>query len=177
MKSANRQRLALTLMVVAGICAVLVRPAAAQDRPGPAVEFAGGALLFVDDATKTEPFAGAAARFYVTPRVSVGPEVAFSSGDNRSHLMVTGNVTLDLLDPVRGRPRAVTPFLVIGAGFFQTRERFFDDAIFNSGEGAFTAGGGVRARFGQRLVAGGEARFGWELHWRVNGFVGVQLGP
>jgi hypothetical protein len=166
---------ALILLALAG--ALVAAPAAAQDRPGPAVEFAGGALLFVDDATKIEPFVGGAARFYVTPRVSIGPEVAYSRGDNRSHLMVTGNVTFDLLGPGPGGPRSVTPFLVIGGGFFQTRERFFDDAIFKSGEGAFTAGGGARARIGQRLIAGGEARFGWELHWRVNGFVGVQLGP
>ena len=43
-------------------------------------------------------------------------------------------------------------------------------------EGAFTAGGGVRAFASDRVTVGIDARVGWELHLRVNGFVGVRLG-
>jgi hypothetical protein len=146
-----------------------------QERPAPVVEFAAGGLFFPDDGGSVdESLLGGAARFYVTPRLSIGPEVAFINGGNRDHLMLTGNVTYDFLSPVGGRPAPVTPFVVVGGGLFRTDETFFDDAVTHS-EGAFTAGGGVRARLGDRVVAGGEARFGWELHFRVNGFIGIAL--
>ena len=90
--------------------------------------------------------------------------------------MLTGNVTFDLIRPAtRGRPRAVTPFVVAGGGLFQTRSSFAIED-FTSSEGAFTAGGGVRGHIGDRVIVGGEARIGWELHIRANAFVGVRLG-
>jgi hypothetical protein len=41
---------------------------------------------------------------------------------------------------------------------------------------AFTAGDGVRALVGKAVIVGAEARVGWELHVRVNGVLGIQLG-
>ena len=38
------------------------------------------------------------------------------------------------------------------------------------------AGGGVRALVGKAVIVGAEARVGWELHLRVNGLLGIQLG-
>jgi hypothetical protein len=75
--------------------------------------------------------------------------------------MLTGNVTFDLVTPVKGDPHL---------------ESFFDSETFTSREGAFTAGGGVRGRIGERTMLGIEARVGWELHVRVNAIVGVHLG-
>jgi hypothetical protein len=69
----------------------------------------------------------------------------------------------------------VTPFLVAGAGLFRTRQEFPRD-IFTHTEGAFTAGGGVRARVGDVVTVGGEVRLGWELHLRFNAVVGIRLG-
>src|SRR5262245_57432376 len=106
------------------LLALLTQPAAAQERPRPTGELAAGALLFADDGVVTERFFGGTARWYVLPRVGVGPEIAYIAGDNHSHLMLTGNVTLDLVAPSNDQPRAVTPFLVVGGGLFQTRERF-----------------------------------------------------
>jgi Outer membrane protein beta-barrel domain len=164
---------AVALMLMA---APFARSAVAQERPAPVVEFAAGALLFPDDGeTVPEGFAGGTARFYLTPRLSVGPEVAFVKGDNHDHFMLTGNVTYDFLGPVGGRPAPVTPFVVAGAGLFRTQEGF-PIGDFSHTEGAFTAGGGLRALLGERVTVGAEARLGWELHVRVNGFVGVRLG-
>ena len=150
--------------------------AAAQERPGPVGEFAAGAMLFADDGVVTEGTVGGTGRFYVSPRISVGPEVAYISGTNHSHLMLTGNVTIDLVRPVNREPRAVTPFVVAGGGLFQTRESFPQREVFTSTEGGFTAGGGVRALAGKHVVVGAEARIGWELHIRFNGLVGVRFG-
>jgi hypothetical protein len=148
----------------------------AQPRPSTVVELAAGALLFPDEGIVTEGFVGGAGRLYVSPRISIGPEVAWIHGDNHSHLMATGNVTIDLLrsDQTGAAPR-VTPFVVVGAGVFQTREQFFNGP-YTSHEGAFTAGGGVRAAAGSRMFIAAEARVGWEMHLRVNGVVGVRLG-
>jgi hypothetical protein len=148
--------------------------AAAQNVPTPAAELSIGWVGFADDGIVSETMVGGTVRFYLTPRVSVGPEVVYIKGSSHSHLMVTGNVTYDVLEPVRGRPRLVTPYLVAGGGVFQTRDEFRGET-FKSNEGAFTAGGGLRAVAEDRVIVGVEARVGWELHLRVNGFLGVQF--
>jgi hypothetical protein len=166
-------RVAIVVFVL--LAAPMAHLAAAQDRPGPAMELAAGWVGFADDGIVSEGLVGGAARWYLLPRFSVGPEVVYISGDDHSHLMVTGNVTWDVLAPTNRRPRAATPFLVAGGGVFQTREHFFN-GTYTSSEGAFTAGGGVRALVADRLTLGFEMRVGWELHIRINGLIGLRLG-
>ena len=153
----------------------LARPAAAQEQPRLVVEVEAGWLGFADDGIVSESMVGGTARWYVSRRISLGPEVIYADGRNHSHLIVTGNVTYDLLAPNDRRSRRITPFVVAGGGLFQTRETRFN-GDFTSTEGAFTAGGGVRALAGDRVTIGLDTRVGWELHLRVNGFVGLRLG-
>ena len=61
-------------------------------------------------------------------------ELVYIHGTNHSHLVVTGNVTWDVLAPTNGRPRAVTPFLIARGGAFQTREHLFN-GTYTSSEG------------------------------------------
>jgi hypothetical protein len=149
--------------------------AAAQEHPLSAIEIGAGWMGFADDGIVSETSIEGTARWYVSPRISVGPEVVYVNGSNHSHLIVTGNITYDLLSPTNGRPRRATPFLAAGGGLFQTRETF-SDGDFTSSEGAFTAGGGVRAVLSDGVTIGVDTRVGWELHLRVNGFVGLRLG-
>jgi hypothetical protein len=165
-----------SVVALALLVSSMVDPAEAQDRPGPAAEFAAGWVGFPDNAIANESLVGGAARWYLLPRISVGPEVIYINGDNHSHLVVTGNLTFDILGPIDRRPRPVTPFLVGGGGIFQTRE-LFPTGTYTSGDPAFTAGGGVRALVANRVTVGIDARIGWELHLRVNGTVGLRLGP
>jgi hypothetical protein len=169
-----------TLAAAIMMGALAAYPAAAQAqegrRPAPVVEFAAGSFLFPDDAIVHEGFVGASVRFHLLPRLSVGPEVAYVQGGNHSHLVATGNVTFDFIGPVAGREPAVTPFVVAGGGVFSSRQPTFQFGPTTHNEGAFTAGGGVRARVGERVYVGGEARLGWEAHVRVNAVVGVRLG-
>ena len=44
----------------------------------------------------------------------------------------TLNVIVDLVTPVNGDPPLVTPFVVVGAGRFQTRESFLDNETFTA---------------------------------------------
>ncbi len=147
----------------------------AQERPAPAVEIAAGWVGFADDGVVGESLIGGAGRVYVSPRVAVGPELAVIRGLRHHHLVVTGNVTFDLLASRNGRRRRFAPFVIAGAGVFQTRQEFPSGA-FRSSEGAFTLGGGARALLGDHLTAGVEARLGWELHLRLNGVLGWQFG-
>lgn len=169
----------IRLVMALGSIVLLVVPmagaAAAQEKPSPVVEAEAGWMGFVDDAIVNERLVGGTARWYVSPRISLGPEAVYVNGSHHSHLILTGNITYDVLSPANGHSRPVTPFLVAGGGLFRTRETFFS-GDFTSTEGAFTAGGGFRASAGDRVTIGIDARVGWELHVRVNGFVGLRLG-
>lgn len=173
-----QQRAVGTLLRAAALALLslpMAHPVGAQDRPRPTAEFAAAWVGFADDGVVSEGLIGGAGRWYLRPRVSVGPEVVYIRGNNHRHLIATGNVTWDLRAPTRG-PSSITPFVVVGAGLFQTRETFFSRP-FTSNEGAFTAGGGVRANVSDRVTIGVDARVGWELHLRVGGVMGIRLGP
>jgi hypothetical protein len=170
--SSARRAAALAALLLAPILTVV---ASAQERPSPALDLSAGWVGFGDDGIVSEGMVGGAARFYLTPRLAIGPELLYISGDNHSHLVLTGNLTFDILAPRAGRAPAVTPFLVVGGGMFQTRESFANEDYTHT-EGAFTAGGGVRAAVGDRVTVGVDARIGWEPHIRINGVVGVRLG-
>jgi hypothetical protein len=137
------------------------------------MEFTAGYAGFADDGTINHGVFGGAIRFHLSPRVSVGPELAYmiGPGDDRD-LFFTGNLTFDVLAP---RPaRRVTPFLVIGGGLFRHSDRFGPET-YSSVEGAVTGGGGVRAWVSDRVYIASELRVGWELHYRLTGTVGVSL--
>jgi hypothetical protein len=148
-------------------------PAAAQipSTPSAAAEVIAGYAGFVDDVFVDHTAVGGSARIYLSPRISVGPEIVYMKGprDDRD-LFVTGNLTFDLIAATDGRP--VVPFLVIGGGYFRHSDRF-GGTTFSSGEGAVTGGGGARVRLTDRLFALGEFRLGWEPHYRITGGVGV----
>lgn len=163
--------LASWCLAAPGLCGVTF----AQARPSPALDVSAGWVGFADDGIVSETAVGGDARFYLSPRFAVGPELLFIGGDNHSHLVFTGNVVFDLVAPRAGQPAPVTPFLVAGGGLFQTRESFFGEDVTHT-EGAFTAGGGVRAAVSDRVTLGVDARIGWEAHIRLSGTLGVRLG-
>lgn len=159
---------------IAVLLLLLAAPAAAQNRPAPDLDLSAGWVGFADDGIVSEFPLGVAAHWYLTPRISVGPEFTFIAGDSHSHQVLTGNVTFDFLSPRGGALRA-TPFVVIGGGLFRTSEAF-SGASFSSSEGAFTLGAGFRAPISDGVTAGIDARIGWEAHLRLTGVVGVRLG-
>jgi hypothetical protein len=166
----NRRLLILAFSIVV----VVPDIALAQSRPAPVVEVLAGWVGFADDGIASEMMVGGAARWYVSSRFAIGPEVIYMAGSNHSHLMITGNATFDLARPINNRPRTITPFLVAGGGVFQTSENFRTET-FRSSEGAFTFGGGVRVAASDRVTVGVDARIGWEAHMRVNAVAGIRL--
>ncbi len=160
------------VVFLTALLALIPLAAAAQGtKPTPAVEITGGYAGFVDDATISHRVMGGALRFHLSPRVSVGPELQYMIGPGTDRdLILTGNITFDLLPP----SRKVTPFLVAGGGLFHHSDSF-GGRTFSSSEGAFTAGGGVRAWVTDRVYVASEFRLGWELHARVSGTVGIAI--
>jgi hypothetical protein len=170
-----RSRLAAAIVISTVAPLAMPDVAAAQGRPRPAAEVAVGWVGFADDGIVSESLVGAAGRWYLSPRIGIGPEIVYISGNRHSHLVITGNLTWDCFAPANAQRRGFTPFLVAGGGVFQTRESFVR-GTFTSHDGAFTAGGGIRALIGDRIIVGLDARVGWEPHVRINGTIGVQLG-
>jgi hypothetical protein len=170
----SRRRTVLRLTAVALAMIVPTLPASAQDRPAPALDLGSGWVGFADDGIVSEWPIAMAARWYLTPRISIGPEVTFIAAGSHSHQIVTGNLTVDVLAPRNGAPR-ITPFILVGGGLFRTREGFANRPPFSATEGAFTVGGGVRVPLNDRIGAGIDARLGWEPHLRVTGFISVAL--
>ncbi len=153
------------------IVALLAWPAALEARQTALrVDLTAAWVGFADDGIVSEALVGGAARWRLTRRISLGPEAVFIQGDNHSHFVLTGNLTFDFTPA-----GVVQPFVVVGAGLFQTRESFTGEN-FTSSEGAFTVGGGVRGRITDRVSAGVDARVGWEPHLRIGGTVGIRLG-
>ena len=134
----------------------------------PAASMQGLVRTLTRDFADTTP---GTVRRHVSPRASIGPEfVIMSNSDSLRDriVMLTGNVVFDAAPDAR-----VSAFAIGGVGMFWGREQLRDGPYW-SGDPAFTAGGGLRARLAESVVVGGEYRIGWELHQRVSGFAGVR---
>jgi hypothetical protein len=141
--------------------------AAAQ--PAPAVEGAYGGAWFVDDGAIGHHVWAARFGWPVTRRISIGPEATWMIGPGSDRdFTLTGNVVYTFRD------RGPAPYVVGGAGLFRHSDRF-NRTTFTSTEGAFTAGGGVRIPIGRRWYLAPDARFGWELHTRIQLGAGILL--
>jgi hypothetical protein len=151
-------------------------PARAQSiRPPASIEILAGHAGFADEATIEHAVFGGAGRVYLTPRISIGPEVTYmhGPGDDRDWFFL-GNFIFDFRSPVAGRPPRVSPFVIAGAGFFTHSDRV-GTGIYTSGGGTFAAGAGTRVNVTDRVYVMGDLRFGWEWHYRITGGVGVSM--
>ena len=169
-------RIAVPVLMV--ILAAL--PSSAQDagtnpNPPPAVELTIGHAGLVDDTTIHGTVVGGAMRLYLSPRVSIGPELTYvRAPGGESSLFLTGNVIVDLIRSRGGRPERVVPFVVAGGGFFRHTDPNGAQE-FSHVEGAVTGGGGARIWLAKRIYAAAEGRIGWEPHIRITGTIGVEL--
>jgi hypothetical protein len=165
----------LPLLLVSAALALSPIASFAQSSSGAiGVEAAGGYAGFADDAIAVHSLVGGAARWRVAPRIWIGPEITYMKGEGEhSDLMLTGNVTVDLLERRPGRQ--ALPYLLVGGGLFQTRDRFGTET-FTSSDGAFTAGAGVRVFLTDSFYVAPEFRGGWEPHFRISVSAGVQFG-
>ena len=119
-------------------------------------------------------------RVFVTPRLAVGPEVAYLSGESdASNLTVTANVTFDFVRD-DGR-RRIVPYLVAGGGYLRRKTLVGGGAgstalvPFTSSEGTMSAGIGARIALGSQMFVAPEFRLGWEPESRLAVTIGVRF--
>ena len=168
-------RMVLRAVVPLLLVSVLPGVAAAQERPW-AAEVAAGHAAFVDDSTKHFFVAGGRVRRYVTPRVSVGPQLIVMTGGSGGvrdrNITLFGDVVFDLFrDDAQGA--RVIPFVAGGAGIHWIRDEVRDGYFWGRQLGA-SAGGGFRVRINRATAASIEYRLGSELYQQITGSVGVR---
>jgi hypothetical protein len=158
----------MALLWSAGVDAQTLPPTVGPGVPFEGEAVAGGAW-FLDDDAIGHGIAGVGVRFWLTPRLAVGPEYTYwvGPGDDRDQTL-TGNLTYAFRDS------GLTPFVVAGGGLYHHSDRF-GGQTFSSSEGAFTAGGGVRIPFSSGWYVAPEARVGWEPHIRLHVAVGKRF--
>lgn len=156
---------ALSLLIILGSAV----PALAQRAPD--VDFRGGWSGFADESIVHHATLGAAARFRLGNRVSLGPEIVYMLGPGRDRDVFANAV---LVTNLRGPAARVMPYAVVSAGAMWHRGNFtwFDDwyRAWNVNGGL-----GVRVPVGERLALGGEARVGSELELRLSAVLTVSL--
>lgn len=165
-----------SLALIFGMAASLglgASPAFPQALRVASLEVVTGHAGFVDDAWDHRLMAGGVARFALTPRLTVGPEVVYLDGANGRHdLTVTGTGTFDLASPASSR--RVVPFIVFGAGLIRQTSLVGGGpgtaALFpySSFEGTVSGGIGARVALSRTLFIAPDVRLGWEPETRLS---------
>jgi hypothetical protein len=158
------------------------QPVLAQENPAPAVEFFIGRSGFIDEVWDYFTTIGGGARVYVTPRLSIGPEIAYLTGTSgaleASHLSVAGTLTFEA-NRDASWPRIV-PYLVVGGGYLRQKTVVGRGpgnpglAPFISSEPTVSAGIGARINLGSRMFVAPEFRLGWEPESRIAVTIGMR---
>ena len=125
---------------------------------------------FLDESAIPHSMIGAGARFFVIPRLGIGPELIHmrGPGQDRDWALMT-NATFDLRSRQGHR---VIPYVMAGAGMM--RHRNGTEPRFSCGCGLFVnLGVGTRILVSDRWFVAPEFRIGVEPHWRVGVSVGM----
>ena len=167
-------------LIITSILSGAGQPVFAQDKPAPIVEAVVGQSGFIDEAWDYFGTIGGAVRVFITPRLAIGPEVAYLSGEfDASNLTVTANMTLDIV-PDDGR-RRVVPYLVAGGGYLRQKTLVGGGpgstalVPFTSSEGTMSAGLGARIALGSNVFVAPEFRLGWEPETRIAVTIGLRF--
>ena len=167
-------------LIITLIRSEVAQPVFAQDRPAPIVEAVVGQSGFIDEAWDYFGTIGGGARLFVTPRLAIGPEVAYLSGEfDASNLTVTANMTFDIVRD-DGR-RRVVPYLAAGGGYLRQKTLVGGGpgstalVPFTSSEGTMSAGIGARIALGSQMFVAPEFRLGWEPESRLAVTIGVRI--
>ena len=167
-------------LTIAAMLAGVAQPVFAQGRPAPIVEAVVGQSGFIDEAWDYFGTIGGGVRVFVTPRLAIGPEVAYLSGEfDASNLTVTANMTFDIVRD-DGR-RRIVPYLVAGGGYLRQKTLVGGGpgstalVPFTSSEGTMSAGVGARIALGSYMFVAPEFRLGWEPESRIAVTIGVRF--
>ena len=141
--------------------------ASAQQKPQPEIKGTVGWVGFIDEDWINHGMFGAAARFYVTPRIGIEPEIAYmiGPGSDRDVLLIP-HVTFDF------RPgETVRPYLIGGVGLLHHSQKI-GPIRFSDNEWAGNGGVGVKFFLTPKLFVAPEFRLGFEPIMRIAATIG-----
>ena len=177
-----RSRILMSVSIATTLCGGTIVPVLAQARPAPIIEAIIGRSSFIDEAWDHFTTVGGGARVFVTPRLAIGPEIAYLRSEfdalEASSLSVTGNITVDFVRD--NGDRRVVPYLAAGGGYLRQRTLVGSGPEstalrpFVSSEGTVSGGVGVRIALASRVFVAPEFRMGWEPEARIALMVGVR---
>ena len=125
-----------------------------------------GIASFLDESFDHHLLTGASARFYITRRFSIEPEVLYlRRGRTHSDIIIMPNVVWDF-----GGERVV-PYVTGGIGLLRTSDGGFIGG-FSHTEGTISVGIGTKIYLNDRWFVAPEARLGFEAHVRASVGVG-----
>jgi hypothetical protein len=175
-------RLATALTIALTLSGV-AQPVLAQDQPRSIVEAVVGRSGFIDETWDYFGTIGGGARVFVTPRLAIGPEIAYLSGEfdalEASNLTITANLTFDIVRD--DGTRRVVPYVAAGGGYLRQKTLFGSGpgstalVPYTSSEGTLSAGGGVRIALGSHMFVAPEFRLGWEPETRIAVTIGMRF--
>jgi hypothetical protein len=170
-------------LAIAATLSEVGQPVLAQDKPALIVEAVVGRSGFIDEAWDYFGTIGGGARVFVTPRLAIGPEVAYLSSEEdvpeASNLTVTANMTFDIVRDDGGR--WIVPYLAVGGGYLRQKTTVGSGpgstarVPFTSSEGTMSAGAGARIALGSHLFVAPEFRLGWEPETRIAVTIGMRF--
>ena len=149
--------------------ALLVGPATAQ-RP---IDVRGtfGTAAFADDSAQVHSSVGASARFYVTSRFAIEPEVAYLRLNRNHHdWLFMPNVSFDF----RSLNNRVVPYAIGGVGYLRVSDGFV--RLFTVDTWVAEGGGGAKIYLNRGVFVAPEARIGSELYVRATISLGYTFG-
>jgi hypothetical protein len=129
-----------------------------------------GAAGFVDDSGSHRTF-GASARFYITRRFAIEPEIQYLALNRNHHDWIfLPNASFDF----RSIDKRVIPYVIGGVGYLR-----ISDGIarrFSIGTWVAEGGGGAKIYVNRNVFIAPEVRIGSELYVRASASVGYTFG-
>jgi len=146
---------------------LLAASAEAQQKPGPEVKATAGWVGFIDEDWINHKIVGAAARFYLTTRIGLEPEVLYMIGPGSDRdVTLIPNLSFDFMTREK-----VRPYIIGGVGLMHHSEKI-GPIRFSDNEWVGNGGVGVKFFLTPRLFVAPEFRLGFETILRAAGTVG-----
>jgi Outer membrane protein beta-barrel domain len=141
--------------------------AEAQQKPRPEIKATAGWVGFIDENWIDHKIVGASARFYLTTRFGVEPEVLYMVGPGSDRdVTLIPHLSFDFLSREK-----VRPYIIGGAGLMHHSQKI-GPIRFSNNEWVGDGGIGVKLFFTPRLFVAPEFRVGFETIFRVAGVIG-----
>ena len=152
-----------TLLVIL----LLAASAHAQQKPRPEIKLTAGWVGFIDESWISHTVIGGSARFYVTRRIGVEPEILYMIGPGSDRdVTVIPHISFDF----RSREK-VRPYLIGGAGWMHHSQKI-GPIRFSNNEWVGNGGVGVKFFLTPTLFVAPEFRLGFETIFRGAGSIG-----